>query len=164
MKRTASALCVLLVVLLTGCTVRPSEVFNGGDAATGIAKGTPVYLLDSEGNLVLRRPTSSLGTIGQALRLLLTGTDPDAGSLHSRVHLDSVPTALDIPVTTSGDTITVRLPIPRRRVHGAKGIDQIVCTVLAVHIQRGGDPSSKVVLTFTTDRPTEPRTCPVLGR
>ncbi|MDT5224958.1 MAG: hypothetical protein QOG19_2365 [Mycobacterium sp.] len=146
--------------LLTGCGIEPTGVFDSGQAPTGVAPGVTVYLVDSTGTL---RPsfykTGRLGDIPRALDLLLRGYQTPGDVLHTEI--DPVGT-LGPVVTTSDAVISVMLPLARYEL-GARGIDQLVCTVLGVHRQAGGSRVTKVVLTFTIGNATEPRSCPILG-
>ncbi|SFQ71191.1 hypothetical protein SAMN05421810_11429 [Amycolatopsis arida] len=162
MIRTVLAVVLAAAVLaLAGCGVRPSGVLDGGDAPTGLAPGTPVYLVDDAGNLVVRRRGDQLATIGQATKMLLTTTRLGQGLRSFAGDSDVV---LELPVTTTGDVITIGLPIDRDEVRAEIGIDQLVCTALAVHQQSGGSPVTRVRLTFVHGPATEPRHCPVLPR
>ncbi|WP_020672476.1 GerMN domain-containing protein [Amycolatopsis nigrescens] len=142
-----------------GCGVQPSGVLGGTRAPTGLAPGTPVYLVDDAGGLVVQRRGDGLSTIGQAVKMLLTTTRPGPG-LHSYAGFSEV--ALELPITTAGEVITVGLPIDRDDVRREVGIDQLVCTALAVHQQSGGSPATGVRLSFVHGPDTETRHCPVL--
>lgn len=61
-----------------------------------------------------------------------------------------------------GTLVTVRLPLDRDDVSGKSGVDQLVCTVLAVHQQAGGPTSTKERFTFAHGAAVGPRPCPVL--
>ncbi|PRX51414.1 hypothetical protein B0I33_101568 [Prauserella shujinwangii] len=144
---------------LAGCGAGPSGVLDGGEAPTGLAPGTPVYLVDDAGSLVARRRGDRLSTIGQAIKMLLTASEPGPGP---RSYAGTSEVALELPIATTGDVITVGLPIDRDDVRREIGIDQLVCTALAVHQQSGGSPATRVRLTFVHGRDTGPRHCPVL--
>lgn len=160
-RRVLVAPLAAAILTLAGCGVEPSGVLPGGDAPTGLAPGTPVYLLDDTGNLVVQRRGDRLSTIGQAIKMLLATTDPGPG-LHSAAGTSDVP--LELPITTAGGVITVVLPIDREDVSREAGIDQLVCTALAVHRQSGGSPATRVRLTFVHGPDAGPRGCPVLPR
>ncbi|QOR71933.1 hypothetical protein IM660_06670 [Ruania alkalisoli] len=154
----------LLVALagVGGCAVQPSPVEQGPQAPTGLAPGVTLYFLD-DGELVPQeRQTRRLGSMQEAVSLLLTG--PGGSGLATGIAEVAVHTT---HVTVGEDVIDVRLPLPTGDVT-SDGVNQIVCTVLATHVQAGGSPEMQVRLTFTdipatsSDPLTEPRTCPLL--
>ena len=125
-----------MVLLLGGCGVQPSGVTDAGEAPTGVAPGVTLFFVDDRGALKpQQRQTRQLGTVIEAVTLLLDAGDPGAG-LRSEIEPDSV---TRVPVTITGDTIELHLPITTRDVTPL-GIDQIVCTALATHVQAGGSP------------------------
>lgn len=157
-RRILAAALAALVVVLAGCGVQPSSVLGGRRAPTGVAEGTPVYYVNLRKDLVVHRIGNNLGTIGQALKLLFT-VDVD-GRLRSFVPRS--PVTLAFPVTKTREVITVMLPIDRGSIKAELGVDQIVCTVLAVHLQSGGPASTAVNVQFVQGFETGPRHCPVL--
>lgn len=158
-RRTCVIVLAVAALLLTGCGVRPSAPIDGGKAPTGVAAGTPVYYVNDSAELVVQRRGKRLGNIGQAMKYLLTTRTPQPG-LHSMVGTSQVTLAL--PVTRTTGVITVRLPIDRRAVSGEIGMNQLVCTVLAVHQQSGGPAGTRARFIFTHGPPSKPRHCPVL--
>ncbi|WP_216205461.1 hypothetical protein [Amycolatopsis aidingensis] len=162
MRKAALAALVVGVLGLSGCGVRPSGVLDGWQAPTGLATGTPVYLVDGSGHLVVQRRGDRLDTIGQAIKMLLTTTPERTGGLRSYAGYSEV--ALELPVTTADGVITVTLPIDRDEVRNETGVDQLVCTTLAAHQQAGGSPATLARLTFVHGPATEPRHCPVLPK
>ncbi len=156
MRRIWSAVAVLL---LAGCGVRPSGVVLGGEAPTGVAPGVTLYVVDAREQVQPRlRRTGRLGTISDALSLLLNG--PGDSGLHTEIA--SVGTTM-VRVTTGPEVIQLSVPLT---VHDVtpRGIDQIVCTVLGVHVQGGGARSTKVRIRFVQPTPEsdERRTCPLI--
>lgn len=157
----AAALATTLTLTLAACGVPPSGVSTGDRAPTGIASGPTLYFLDSGGDLVGRpRDAGRLGSIADALALLLTGTsDPDLRSGIAPVDVTRV------GVTDFGDMIELRMPLAEFDVT-PRGLDQIACTALAVHIQAGGSPDTTVRVRLTMTEPgseaEHPRTCPAL--
>lgn len=144
-------------VLLTGCGVQPSGVTDRGEAPTGVAPGVTLYFVDEHQRLQpqLRR-TDRLGTIAEALSLLLSG--PGDSGLRTEI----APTATDqVRVTTGPEVIQLLVPLTADDVTD-RGIDQIVCTALGVHVQGGGSPSTTVQVNFTQPSPRSatPRACP----
>ncbi|UFU05357.1 GerMN domain-containing protein [Ruania halotolerans] len=164
MNRRLRPVALLVSMLaLAGCGVQPSQVQQGPEAPTGLAPGSTLYFLDDGGDLVAQeRQTRRLGSIQEAVSLLLTG--PGSSGLGTGIAETAVRTT---PVTLGEEIISVRLPLATPEVD-SDGVDQIVCTVLATHIQAGGSPAMQVRLTFTdipassTDPRTGPRSCPVL--
>lgn len=159
-RRTSAMLLASATLVLAGCGVQPSSVMDGGHAPTGVASGTPVYYVNLQGELVVQRTGQELGTIGQALKLLF-GVEPGDGL---RSYVPTSPVTLAFPITRTRDVITIMLPLARVQVRREIGIDQIVCTVLAVHQQAGGSASTTVRLSFTHGPDTRLRHCPVLPK
>ena len=150
-----------VVLLLGGCGVQPSGATDAGDAPTGVAPGVTLYFIDEQGELKpQQRKTRQLGTVIEAVTLLLDAGDPGAG-LRSEIEPGPV---TRVPVTIAEDTIELRLPITARDVTPL-GMDQIVCTALATHRQAGGSPRTTVRLHFTISEPGSdaPRTCPLIN-
>jgi len=147
------------VFLLAGCGVQPSGVTDGGEAPTGVAPGITLYLVDAHGQLRPDpRPTGHLGSISDALALLLSvpsGSDP---------HTEIAPTPVTrVSVTPTTDALQLSVPLTIDDVTPL-GIDQIVCTALGAHVQAGGDRSTKVQVRFVQPTPeSDPaRTCPLI--
>lgn len=148
------------LVLLAGCGVEPSGVDAGGDAPTGVTPGVNLYFLNAGGDLEPQlRETGRLGTVPEALTLLLLGP----GGSGARTEIAQAPLTR-VVVTTEPDVIKVNLPLTINDVT-PKGIDQIVCTALGVHVQAGGSRSTRVQVRFTlsTTESDVLRTCPVLS-
>ena len=151
---------MVAVLLLAGCGIEPTGVTDGGDAPTGVAPGMTLYFVDDTGALVAQQPdTDRLGTISDALSLLLasSGTPP------RRTEIADVGVTR-VGVIVAGDVIELRVPLAGRDVT-ARGIDQIVCTAIAAHVQSGGSRHSTVRIIFTVAEPgaDRARTCPVIG-
>lgn len=153
------ALLAVGTVLLTGCGIAPTGVVDEGAAPTGIAAGPTLYFVDDAGALVPEdRDSGRLGTVAEAVALLLTGPGQDSG-----LRSDIVPTEMTrVQVTTTDESIVLRLPLMSTDAPG-RGVDQIVCTALATHVQSGGSPAATVRLEFTIAPPgaDAPRTCPL---
>lgn len=150
---------VAVVLLLGSCGVRPSGVTDGGRAPTGVARGVTLYFVDAHERLrpELRR-TDHLGTVPEAVSLLLSGTgDSD---LHTEIAPVSAPRVL---VTTGPGLIRLMTPLAFHEVTPL-GIDQLVCTALGVHVQSGGSRTTKVQVRFTLATPESEkrRTCPLI--
>lgn len=150
-----------VALLLGGCGVQPSAVTDAGDAPTGVAPGVTLFFVDDQGRLrPQQRETRQLGTVVEAVTLLLDAGDPGAG-LRSEIKSSSV---TRVSVTVTEDTIELHLPITARDVTPL-GADQIVCTALATHVQSGGSPRTAVRLSFTISAPGSDalRTCPLIN-
>ncbi|GAA4535280.1 hypothetical protein [Amycolatopsis samaneae] len=151
----------LLMATLTACGVEPSGVLHGGEAPTGVSPTTTLYYLGDQGNLVpdVRR-TERLGTVTDALALLMRSSQNTERGLHSAFNTRSAD-GHSPQVTESDELITVVLPLASYEI-GSLGVDQFVCTALGVHRQAGRPADAKVVVTLTTGERLGPRTCPVL--
>lgn len=154
-------LFLAVALLAAGCGVQPSAVVDSGEAPTGVASGTTLYFVDADG--VLRptiRRTKRLGTVSEALSLLLTG--PGTDPVHHTEIAESTPQR--VVVTTKADLIEVLVPLTVKDVTPL-GIDQIVCTALGVHVQSGGARTMKVQVRFTQPTPASEaeRTCPLIS-
>jgi len=154
-------LIVLLGVLtLAGCGIQPSGVVDAGEAPTGLTAGPTLYFVDGSQHLVAQpRDGGRLGTIADAIALLLSGPG-SADNLHTEITAGAV-TRTDVAIVPG--VIEVRLPLTVGDVTEL-GIDQLVCTTLAVHIQSGGSRHVKVRLVFTLATPESDRlrTCSVI--
>lgn len=160
-RRVPAMLLASAALVVAGCGVQPSSVQDGGHAPTGIAAGTPVYYVNDTGKLVTDRRGGRLGTIGQALKMLFSTPHPEPGL---RSYVGTSPVILEFPITRTRHVITVMLPIDRSDVRRDIGIEQLVCTALAVHQQSGGPATTTVRLRFTHGPATDPRHCPVLPK
>lgn len=65
-------------------------------------------------------------------------------------------------VVTTPETIQRMVPLTADEV-SPRGIDQIVCTALGVHVQSGGAPDTRVQVRFVQPAPESERrrTCPL---
>ncbi|MGW4056948.1 hypothetical protein ACWEGE_01645 [Amycolatopsis sp. NPDC004747] len=156
MKRIWPALVVLL---LAGCGVPPAGITDAGEAPTGVAAGMTLYFLDAHNRLRPQlRPTGHLGTIADALALLLSG--PAGDGLHTGIARQPV---TQVVVTTAPGVIQLVTPLTIEDVT-PPGIDQIVCTALGVHVQAGGTRTMQVQVRFVQPTPASDlrRTCPLI--
>lgn len=148
-----------LALLLAGCGIADSGVTDGGPAPTGVASGTTLYFVDGNGELLAsQRDTGRLGTIAEALTLLLSG--PGDSELHTEIAAVSF---TKVEVTVSGQEIELRVPLSTEEVTPL-GVDQIVCTALAAHVQSGGstDASVRILFTLGEEGSDAPRSCPLI--
>jgi hypothetical protein len=145
--------------LLAGCGVQPAEVADGGEAPTGVAPGMTLYLVDAQEQLRPElRPTGHLGSISDALALLLSV--PSGSDLHTEI----APTPVTrVVVTPTTGVLQLSVPLTIHDVTPL-GIDQLVCTALGAHVQAGGDRSTKVQVRFVQPTPESDRarTCPLI--
>jgi hypothetical protein len=149
-----------LALLLTGCSVQPSGVTDGAQAPTGLAPGVTLYFVNTQGRLQpqLRR-TGHLGTIDDAMQLLLTGP----GDTDLSTGIAPVETTIVLVNTITPGLIQLTVPLAIRDV-APLGIDQLVCTALGVYVQGGGSKSTQVQVRFTLPTPEsyKRRTCPLI--
>jgi len=149
---------VLLPLLLTGCGIQPSGVVEAGEPPTGVAPGATLYFVGADGGLEpqLRR-TGRLGTVSDAVSLLLSGPGD------SRLGTEIAPVETrQVVVTTTSVMIRLMVPLTIEEVT-PRGINQIVCTALGVHVQGGGSKETKVQVEFVQPTPesAEQQTCPL---
>ena len=152
---------VVAVLLLAGCGVQPSGVTDGGEAPTGVAPGMTLYFVDAHNELRPQlRETGHLGTISEAMSLLLSG----AGDSDLHTEIASTATSRVAAVITTPGVIELLVPLTIHEVTPL-GIDQIVCTALGVLVQGGGSRSMRVQVHFIQPTPEsdKQRTCPVIG-
>jgi hypothetical protein len=149
---------LVLALLVAGCGVEPSGVTDAGRAPTGVAPGVTLYFVDARDRLQpqLRR-TDRLGTISDALALLLS--EPRNSDVRTEIAPAEV-TRVGVDTTRPG-LIQLRVPLADYEVTQL-GIDQIVCTALGVHVQRGGSKTTRVEVDLTSGS-GEPRTCPLIS-
>ncbi|MGH3349314.1 MAG: hypothetical protein ACRDPS_01515 [Nocardioides sp.] len=144
MRSVRSALTALTTLAaLAACGAPDPGVEEGAKAPTGLAGGTPLYLVDGDRLTLQVRETGRLGTVSDAVSLLLTG--PGTSGLETAIGPAPV-TRTEVTVTS--DVITLRLPLATSEVDPL-GVDQIVCTAVAAHTQAGGSPETRVRLLFT---------------
>lgn len=158
MRRVAWACAV--AVLLAGCGVGASGVVDGGPAPTGVAPGVTLYFVDAQQRLRPQlRATDRLGSVPEAVSLLLTGPGPGSG-LGTRIPAAGT---VRVEVTTAPGLLRLLVPLAAREVPPL-GVDQIVCTALGVHVQGGGARDTRVQLRFTLPAPGSdaPRSCPLI--
>jgi len=157
MKRLLTVLAAMAA--FSGCGVAPTGVDDGGAAPTGIATGPTLYFVDTAGRLTPQpRAVGRLGTISDALSLLLAG--PGGSALTTQI--DEVDVTR-VQVTVRDDVIVARLPIAQSQTT-ALGVDQIVCTAIAVYVQGGGSTRAQVRPVFTIADPEADalRRCPLI--
>ncbi|OLZ47295.1 hypothetical protein BS330_34870 [Amycolatopsis keratiniphila subsp. nogabecina] len=154
------ALVVAVIVLLAaGCGVSPDGPAPAGDAPTGVSPDVTLYFVDHQGQLRPdRRATGRLGSVAEAVSLLLAS--PAGSGLHSEIEQLTV---TSVTAKTGPGVVELILPLAHYEVT-RRGIDQIVCTALGVHVQGGGQRTTKVRLRFTvgTEEPAPPRSCPLI--
>ncbi|MDR7275720.1 hypothetical protein [Catenuloplanes atrovinosus] len=160
MRRRCLALA--LTLLVAGCGVRPSGPAGMGEAPTGVASGVTLYFVDARGRLTPRlHDTGRLGTVAEALELLLGASATVGDGLHSEIEISG---ATRVVTTAEPGLIHLRLPLADYEVTPL-GIDQIVCTALGVAVQRGESRATRVRLLLTRSTPEleGDRSCPLIG-
>ncbi|WP_150255646.1 hypothetical protein [Nocardiopsis deserti] len=156
MRRVWWAAAALLVA---GCGVQPTGVTDGGEAPTGVAPGATLYFVDASGELrPQQRDTGGLGSISEALALLLAG--PGGSGMRTEIEPVSVQR---VGVVIEPGVIELVTPLTAEDVTPL-GVDQIVCTALSTHVQSGGAQDTRVRVRFTMPTPQteELRTCPLI--
>jgi hypothetical protein len=159
MRRTQRAALAALAALLAGCGIQPSSVTAAGQAPTGLAPGVTLYFIDAHDQLRPQlRLTSRLGTISEAMSLLLEG--PSDSGMRTQI-ASGGPTL--VVVNTLPGLIQLTVPLAAYQVTPL-GIDQLVCTALGVWVQSGGPKTTRVQVTFTLPVPESDkhRTCPLI--
>lgn len=140
--RLAAALA-LAAAGLTACGAQEPRVKTGPEAPTGLAPGITLYFVKGDRIVPQTRETGRLGTVSDAVSLLLTG--PGGSGLTSGIG----PTTMTrTEVTVSSGVVTLRLPLATSEVEPL-GVDQLVCTAVAAHVQAGGSATTRVRLLFT---------------
>ncbi|WP_345556912.1 hypothetical protein [Streptomonospora halophila] len=151
---------VLAVVVLAGCGIQPSAVTGAGEAPTGVAAGPTLYFVGPDGGLRPdQRRTGGLGTVPEAMSLLLTGPGEASG-----LRTEIAPVSMTrVGVAYGRGVIRLHVPLTADDVT-ALGTDQLVCTALGVHVQSGGSQSTKVQVRFTQPAPDSDRrrSCPLM--
>jgi hypothetical protein len=148
--------------LLAGCGVQPAEVADAGQAPTGLAPGVTLYFVDAHEKLQPQlRETGRLGSIPEAMSLLLTGPGSDASGLHTEIASAGT---TQVGVTTVFGVLQLRVPVTADDVTPL-GIDQFVCTALGLARQSGDAKTVKAQVLFTQPTPEsdKERTCPLLS-
>jgi hypothetical protein len=126
-----------------------------------VAPGVTLYFVDAQGRLRPQlRETGRLGTVSEALALLLTGPGRDS-DLRTGISGES---EVPVVVTTAPGVVHLLVPLALDEVT-PRGVDQIVCTALGVHVQGGGSVDARVQVRFTLPTPESDvlRTCPLIG-
>jgi len=164
MKRVSWPAAVLLLLALVaplaGCSVTPTGVRAAGQAPGGVAPGPTLYFVDAHEHLQPQvRLTGQLGTVAEALSVLLSGGPPSETGLHTEIADVGV---TQVVATVRPGVLELIVPLSVSEV-SALGIEQIVCTALGVHVQGGGSTSTEVQLRFTqpTAQSDALRTCPL---
>ena len=162
MRRAGAALLVATIGMAattSGCSVGTTEIVGGGQAPTGVAPGPTLFFLDHDGDLTpQRRNTGRLGTVADAVSLLLTG--PGDSDLSTDLPETDV-TRVEAAVV--GDVIDLTVPVSADDA-GARGADQIACTAITAFVLAVGAPTATVRIGFTIGdaRSHRARDCPVL--
>ena len=164
MKRIRWAAGVFLVAstaLLAGCGVQPAGVSDAGQAPTGLGPGVTLYFVDAHERLWPQlRETGRLGTIPEAMSLLLNGPGADDPGVHTEIASAGT---TQVGVTTAFDVLQLRVPVTADDVTPL-GIDQFVCTALGLSTQSGAKTvKAQVLFTQPTPESDQVRTCPLFS-
>ncbi|GIF73622.1 hypothetical protein [Asanoa siamensis] len=147
--RRAAAAGLLLVFLLAGCGVRPSDVIIGGPAPVGTVGGARIYLLvGDEPSVVLRGPRTALPA--DVLTELADGPTP--AERQQGFNTEVPPEIAPAKLGFSGDGTVVSLSADVDAL-SVLGVVQIVCTVQAV-------TSAAPVTLVRGEQRRGPLTCP----
>jgi hypothetical protein len=158
--RRARLVALAAAMLVAGCDIQPSGVTDMREAPTGVAPGVTLYFVDDQGRLRPQlRQTDRLGTIAEAMSLLLAG--PGDTVLRTQI-TPGGPTS--VVVSTTPDLIRLKVPLATYEMTPL-GIDQMVCTALGVWVQSGGPATTRVQVAFTLPTPESDkrRTCPLIN-
>ncbi|SEO87269.1 hypothetical protein [Amycolatopsis saalfeldensis] len=148
--------------LLASCGVQPAGPADAGQAPTGLAPGVTLYFVDAHERLRPQlRETGRLGTIPEALSLLLTGPGADDPGVHTEIASAGT---TQVGVTTAFGVLRLRVPVTADDVTPL-GIDQFVCTALGLATQSGDARTVKAQVLFTRPTPESDRlrTCPLFS-
>ncbi|GHF28197.1 hypothetical protein GCM10017786_72850 [Amycolatopsis deserti] len=134
---------LLLVLVLAGCGVRPTDPVSAGEPPVGAAPGPILVFLQAGKLQPVVRETGRLGTPAEAVALLLAGPTPqeDAAGLSSGLPPGAV--GASVGALDQG-IVTVNLTAPLGFLPELAK-DQIVCTVIAVQAQTGADAANVLV-------------------
>ncbi len=150
------------ILLAAACGVQPSGVIDVAEPPTGVAPGVTLYFVGADNRLRPElRETARLGTISEAMLLLLNG--PLRAGTHTQI-TSPEDAPKQVIVTVSPGLIHLLVPLADYEVTQL-GIDQIVCTALGVWVQSGGSKTARVRVNFTVAAPGESekkRTCPLI--
>ncbi|MEU0515147.1 GerMN domain-containing protein [Amycolatopsis sp. NPDC006125] len=169
---------LLLVLVLAGCGVRPTDPVSAGDPPVGAAPGPILFFLKAGKLAPVVRQTGHLGTVPDAVTLLLAGPNPQEAAAGYATMLPAGALGVSVGALDQG-VVTVSLSAPLETLPELAK-DQIVCTVTAVHAQTGaraanllvrltGPPSATQVDGYPTvtarpetQAPAQGRSCPLL--
>jgi len=135
---------VLLLVVLTGCGVRPTGIVWAGRAPVGLAKGPLLYFYRGGVLTPVQRMTGSAGTAEEAVRLLVQGPTAEEWSAGFATRLPalaadsvSVSDPVDGVITITLQVISAGGVLP--------GLDQLVCTAAGTTALAGGNRQTLAV-------------------
>ncbi|WP_116101116.1 hypothetical protein [Amycolatopsis thermalba] len=134
---------LLLVLVLAGCGVRPTNPVSAGDPPVGAAPGPILYFLQAGELQPVVRATGHLGTVADAVALPPSGPTPDEYAVNYASMLPPGAVGASVGTLDQG-VVTVHLTVPLD-VLPETAKDQIVCTVIAVHAQAGASAYGVVV-------------------
>lgn len=154
-------LVVAILLLVAGCGIQPTPVFQAGLAPTKSNSNTAnltLYFV-SQGRVVpSTRATGTAVSPATALNLLLKGpSSAESGEqLYSELPL---PTGEPITVDAQSYPVVVYLPFSLKEL-SSLAINQVVCTTRAALVTSGPVSTSGLdVILATTDGKLDPRPC-----
>lgn len=116
---------LVVVLLLAGCGVRPSDVVEGGPAPT-IASGATVFLVSGGHVTPVLRPNPDSSDLLALLAAGPTAAERDQG------YTSEVPPGVVLTVISAPGAATVEVSVSQDvRSLSAPAVDQIVCTAAA---------------------------------
>ena len=150
---------LLLVLVLGGCGIQPTDPVFAGEPPVGAAPG-PILFFVRDGHLdpVVRAENGRLGSPADALTALLNGPTPaeSAAGYYSAIPLPAA--AVSVSPIRLGE-VTVALSLAPAAL-SPTAIDQVVCTVVAVEAQLGAGARGLGVRLTGIDASGPPRYCP----
>ncbi|MEV0701500.1 hypothetical protein AB0I53_26815 [Saccharopolyspora sp. NPDC050389] len=159
MKRIAFAAVLLLV--LTGCGVQPTDVVLAGQGPDGIARGPVLYFVTGEPGQVRPsiRETGRLGTVTDALRLLAAGPTDAEGAAGLRTELPFLTTEQVSAGAPDAGIVTVQLPVPPSTLSELAST-QLICTAVRVSAMAGANAQKLMVRLSGSGEIGKPLLCP----
>ncbi len=151
---------LLLVLVLAGCGVRPTDPVPAGDPPVGAAPGPILFFLKAGKLAPVVRQTGHLGTVPDAVTLLLAGPNTQEAAAGYATMLPTGALGVSVGALDQG-VVTVNLTAPLETLPELAK-DQIACTVIAVHAQTGARAANLLVRLIGTPGITQVDGYPVV--
>ncbi|NIH88563.1 GerMN domain-containing protein [Amycolatopsis granulosa] len=135
---------LLLVLVLAGCGVRPTRPVGAGEGPIGVAPGPILYFQRAGATTPVLRQTGHLGTVREAVALLLAGPTPQEQDLDYYTAIGPVAASATSVGPVRDGVVTVDFTMPLEYV-GQEAKAQIACTVIAVNAQLGANARNLLV-------------------